>query len=113
MRIGLGILAAVIVLPIVALGVLGAMSHRAPELGVVDGRLRPCPGSPNCVSTYAEDSEHHANPLKFTGRTEEAIHKLRSVVEEMPRARVVTASESYLHAEFTSRLFRFVDDVEF
>jgi uncharacterized protein (DUF1499 family) len=31
----------------------------------------------------------------------------------MKRVRIVTAEECYLHAEFTSALFRFVDDVEF
>jgi uncharacterized protein (DUF1499 family) len=31
----------------------------------------------------------------------------------MPRTRVVSEEANYLHAEFTSRLFRFVDDVEF
>jgi len=31
----------------------------------------------------------------------------------MSRVRIVTAGETYLHAEFTSAVFRFVDDVEF
>ena len=31
----------------------------------------------------------------------------------MGRTTVVTVQENYIHAEFTSRLFRFVDDVEF
>ena len=30
----------------------------------------------------------------------------------MPRARVVSTEEHYLHAEFRSLLFRFVDDLE-
>lgn len=31
----------------------------------------------------------------------------------MPRARVVTATDDYLHVEFTSAIWRFVDDVVF
>jgi uncharacterized protein (DUF1499 family) len=31
----------------------------------------------------------------------------------MARAKVVTVRENYIHAEFRSRLFGFVDDVEF
>lgn len=31
----------------------------------------------------------------------------------MKRARIVAAEERYIHAAFTSALFRFVDDVEF
>ena len=36
-----------------------------------------------------------------------------SIVREMPRTTVVTQEERYLHVEFRSRLFGFVDDVEF
>jgi uncharacterized protein (DUF1499 family) len=31
----------------------------------------------------------------------------------MPRTVVVTKTDQYLHAEVTSRIYRFVDDVEF
>ena len=34
-------------------------------------------------------------------------------MRSLPRASVVTATEPYLHAEFRSAVFRFVDDVEF
>jgi uncharacterized protein (DUF1499 family) len=39
--------------------------------------------------------------------------RLILLLREWPRATVVTATDSYIHAEFTSRLMRFVDDVEF
>ena len=42
-----------------------------------------------------------------------AIPALRGVVESLPRTRVVSVTDSYLHAEFRSRIFGFVDDVEF
>ena len=35
------------------------------------------------------------------------------MLEETPRARIVTIRERYVHAEFTTRLMRYVDDVEF
>ena len=38
---------------------------------------------------------------------------LIEAVSGMKRARIVAAEERYIHAEFTSALFRFVDDVEF
>jgi len=42
------------------------------------------------------------------------LEKLKQTIElEIPRARLVTESENYLHYEFTSLLFRFVDDGEF
>lgn len=37
---------------------------------------------------------------------------LRRIIEAMPRVRIVRATDTELRAEFTSRLFRFVDDVD-
>ena len=31
----------------------------------------------------------------------------------MPRSKIVSEQDNYLHIEFTSRIMRFVDDVEF
>ena len=39
--------------------------------------------------------------------------RLEKLVGGMPGAKVVKTDANYLHAEFTSRLMRFVDDVEF
>jgi uncharacterized protein (DUF1499 family) len=74
--------------------------------------LAPCPASPNCVSSQATDSEHHVAPLRITGDAAQATDDLRSIIESMPRTRIVAASPTALHAEFTSRIFRFVDDVD-
>lgn len=37
---------------------------------------------------------------------------LRRIIESMPRTRIVAANNAELHAEFRSRIFRFVDDVD-
>lgn len=39
--------------------------------------------------------------------------KLITVVKSMKRSKIVTVSDHYLHVEFSSLIFRFVDDVEF
>jgi uncharacterized protein (DUF1499 family) len=39
--------------------------------------------------------------------------RLKSIVRSFRRTAVITDTGSYLHAEFTSAVFRFVDDVEF
>jgi uncharacterized protein (DUF1499 family) len=85
------------------------------DLSVEGGRLAPCPDTPNCVSTReeAEDTDHHMEPISFSGNAEEAMKVVAEAVEEMPRAAIVQSEDDYLHAEFTSRIFRFVDDVEF
>lgn len=74
--------------------------------------LAPCPPSPNCVSSLATDAEHRVAPLADQGDPAAAMRRLRDVIAAMPRARVVSASDTALRAEFTSRIFRFVDDVD-
>jgi uncharacterized protein (DUF1499 family) len=86
---------------------------RPSTLGVRDGRLAPCPDSPNCVSTQAQDGKHRIEPLRYTGTQDQAKQRIVQVISSMPRARVITDEGNYLHVEFTSLIFRFVDDVEF
>jgi uncharacterized protein (DUF1499 family) len=74
--------------------------------------LAPCPGAPNCVSSVAADAAHRVEPLRFTGPPAAALERLRKIIEALPRARVTRADATSLHAEFTSWLFRFVDDVD-
>jgi uncharacterized protein (DUF1499 family) len=87
-------------------------AERTPPMPTPPTRLAPCPTSPNCVSSQAADDEHHIAPLRFVGDPAAAMRRLRAVIEAMPRARVTSADDTALHAEFTSRLFRFVDDVD-
>lgn len=74
--------------------------------------LADCPSSPNCVSSQAGSESQRIEPLVVSGDREEATAKLESAIESMPRARVVASADGYLHAEFKSVLFRFVDDLE-
>jgi uncharacterized protein (DUF1499 family) len=83
------------------------------KTGVPSDRLSPCPKSPNCVSSLSEDKSHQVDPLTYSATLEEAREKLISVIKSMKRSEIVTAENNYIHATFTSFLFRFVDDVEF
>jgi len=56
---------------------------------------------------------HSIAPLTYTGPWPAARQKLLAVIRSMPRSRVVAEQEDYIHAEFTSAVFGFVDDVEF
>ena len=38
---------------------------------------------------------------------------MKAVIAALPRTKLVEEDEVYLHFEFTSKLLRFVDDVEF
>lgn len=93
---------------------LGVFAGKRPDnLGVQAGRLAPCPASPNCASSQAEDAEHRISPLPLTGSASEAQARLVAILEGLPRCRVVVAEPAYLRAECRSFTFGFVDDVEF
>lgn len=104
------LLLAVVVL--VRLFMLGQVSQRAPDLGLVDGELRPCPGKPNCVSSRSRGRSHAISPIALDGPAERAMRLAGRVIESMPGGHVTTLDGRYLRAEFTSRLFGFVDDLE-
>ena len=86
---------------------------RPNNLGVNSGKLAPCPNSPNCVSSQSSSSVHSIAPLTYNSTPEEAIANLKSVIQSLPRTKIITESKDYLYAEFKSALMGFVDDVEF
>jgi uncharacterized protein (DUF1499 family) len=90
--------------------VLSACAASPPPEGGVEG----CPSSPNCVSTAApaEDAVHHIEPLTFDGDIAVAIARMRAIVEAMPRTALVESTPTRLRYTFTSRIWRFVDDVD-
>lgn len=83
------------------------------QAGVPVDNLRPCPDSPNCVSSLSGDPRHAIAPLQYEETAEKVGELLIEVVSRMKRSRIVISEKLYLHVEFTSALFRFVDDVEF
>ncbi|MBW4571117.1 MAG: DUF1499 domain-containing protein [Tolypothrix carrinoi HA7290-LM1] len=86
---------------------------RPNNLGVNSGKLAPCPNSPNCVSSQSSDVGHSIAALSYSSTPEEAIAKLKSVIQSLSRTKIITESNDYLYAEFKSALMGFVDDVEF
>ena len=75
-------------------------------------QLPPCPSSPNCVSTQAQDESHSIAPFRYRKSRAEAKEALKEVIRSLPRMRLIEEDEAYLHYESTSLLFRFVDDIE-
>jgi uncharacterized protein (DUF1499 family) len=76
-------------------------------------RISPCPDSPNCVSSQSNDSAHFIEPLRYTGNLADARQKLIELLENSKRTRLISVETDYIHAEFRSLIFNFVDDVEF
>jgi len=94
----------------VATVVTAVFNLMTPRLGVVKGRLAPCPALPNCVSSQATDPTNHIEPLPYHP---EGIKVIAEIIEDMPRSEIIAQDEAYLHAVFSSPTFRFKDDVEF
>lgn len=98
---------------IAVLALLRLTAKRPSTLGIREGRLTPCSNRSNCVCTQDDDPCHRLEPLRYSGDAEQAMDRLHVVLCARPRTCIVTRTANYLHAECTSLLFRFVDDVEF
>ena len=93
---------------------LQGCSSIMPNLGVSNGKLAVCPNSPNCVSSQAQaEDTHYIEPMVLKGSSVEVHDKVLTVLESLKRVKVVVNEDDYIYAEFTSAIFRFVDDVEF
>jgi len=78
-----------------------------------ENRIRPCPPSPNCVSSLAGDVRHYVAPIRYEGDEAEMRHRILNAVNAMRGARVTVSDQKYIRAEFVSSVFQFIDDVEF
>lgn len=94
-------------------GLGGVFTGEAPALGVKDGQLSPCPGTPNCVVSQGADGNHAIAPISYSGSRSDAQALLAKVIQVVPRTQIVTQADGYIRAKATSRLMGFVDDLEF
>jgi uncharacterized protein (DUF1499 family) len=76
-------------------------------------RLSPCPDSPNCVSSLSTDPARLIEPLRYTGNLADVRQKLIDLLKNSKRTRLISVEMDYIHAEFRSLIFNFVDDIEF
>lgn len=94
--------------------VIGGCSGKPPvDRGVRNGSLLPCPASDNCVCSMAEDDNYFVSPLIYQGPRDRAMATMKTVISEMENTALREETVDYLYVEFTSKLIRFVDDVEF
>ena len=107
------IIASISLFVIIAFFILGLMSHSGSAYGLVEGRLKQCPGKPNCVnSEFVSDTEHYIEPLAYSAdHAAQVLPRLKTIIRDMGGSIQVEETD-YLAATFTSSLFRFVDDLE-
>jgi uncharacterized protein (DUF1499 family) len=65
------------------------------------------------VSTEDPDPGKKMAPIRFAGDAAQARQRLASILRSIDNARIIMDEGDYIHAQFTTSLFRFVDDVEF
>jgi len=85
---------------------------RPTDLGVHNNRLGACPAAPKCVSSDENRPAHKVSPFEIVVPAAEAWRIVRSLVSDLPRTQIVTATSDYIHAECSSRIFGFIDDLE-
>lgn len=77
-----------------------------------ENKLALCPNSPNCVSSQATDADHYIAPFKITGNPAEVWEAFKLTLAGQNRTVITGSTDHFLHAEATSLLFRFVDDID-
>ena len=72
-----------------------------------------CPETPNCVSSDASslETEHFIEPLTLIRPADQAWPLILSILSSMPRTQVISRTDRVVHAEVSSAVFGFVDDV--
>ena len=105
----------------VAAGQLGFLQGTPPtDLGVRDGRLKPPSMTENSVTSQAPLYPDHPQrkyadiaPLPVKGEGPATVARIKAIAEGMDGAKVAKSEPGYLYAQFTTRLMKYVDDVEF
>lgn len=100
------------------LGLLAGTPLR--DLGVHDGKLARPSETANSVSSQAGLWPDHPQreyagiaPLALRGDGPATIAKLEALMRSEPGARIVESRADYLYVQYTTRVLKFVDDVEF
>ena len=90
-----------------------SLTRRVHPTDSMQRQLKPCPDSPNCVSTQSSQAKKKREPIPFAGTAAEAIARLKRVVGDMARTELVAEDGNYLHYTFKTWPIPYVDDVEF
>ncbi|MGL1892604.1 MAG: DUF1499 domain-containing protein [Spirochaetaceae bacterium] len=85
----------------------------SPKLGIENGLFAECPDSPNCVSSMAKDEKFYIKPIIALGTSIEINRQIINILNQIKSADIIINEDYYIRAEYNSKIFGFVDDVEF
>lgn len=102
------------------MGLLSFFTAKRPgSVGVIGGQLQACDRSrSNCVgSQHAPEGRnpgpHDVPPFAFEGDAGDAMTRVIAVLMQQKNCHIAVNRPDYIHAEFSTPLMGFVDDVEF
>ncbi len=120
----MGIIYGIVILVVILLlaAQFGLLSGKQPNnIGVSSERLKPPSKTRNSVSSQAHLHADHIQmqyasiePLPFkNNNAANSMQVLLSVLKSMPGVTIVDAKPDYIYAQSTTKVLKFVDDVEF
>ena len=77
---------------------------------MTDRSQTPCGNKPNCVSTQDLREEHYLEPFQLTESA--TLDAIEQAALNLPGAKTAVKEGDYLRIECTSKIMRFVDDLE-
>ncbi|WP_373938241.1 DUF1499 domain-containing protein [Vibrio kanaloae] len=96
-----------------ALLFLSLLTLTACSQGITDMEDRtssPCGDKPNCVSTQDDRAQHALAAFELSDSAN--LDAIEQVALTLPGSKTANRTENYLRIECTSRIMRFVDDLE-
>ncbi|WP_237363532.1 DUF1499 domain-containing protein [Vibrio marisflavi] len=92
---------------------LAVVSISGCSQGVANMKSRvelPCGDKPNCVSTQDLRKEYRLDP--YVLKKGVTIVQIEAAALTLPRSKVISKTDDYLHITCTTKILRFVDDLE-
>ena len=77
------------------------------------GQFAVCPETPNCVSTKNINTKNYISPIYYKGSLDSAKRFFLLAIKPIKSVSIKKELEQFIHIEVTSKIFGFVDDVEF
>lgn len=101
------ILIGLVIIVMIAFFLLGKKSQKGSAMGLVNGKLAACSGKPNCVNSEdGTPDKFSISPLAVN-----SLDSVKAAIESLG-GKITSSQDGYLSAEFSSGIFKFVDDVE-
>jgi len=111
MKILLYIFIGIIILVGVVFIAMSMSSRKQPELGLLNGQLRACPATPNCVCSEQSSAPSKIEALNYVRQADDAWRRMKQVIASTG-GKIISEQDGYLHAQYETPLIRYIDDVE-